>query len=108
MHICFEHFREKGRICRIAFACCAFLSFSMASFVGFECIAMSRKWDKMVESVQRQKAQGIKNIVVDKNTFHSRYWNYGDWGNPKGIENINNWPNTSYAQHFSVDSFVAE
>lgn len=108
MHICFEHFREKKRICRIAFACCAFLSFSMASFVGFECIAMSRKWDKMVESVQRQKAQGIKNIVVDKNTFRSRYWSYGDWGNPLGIENINNWPNTSYAQHFSVDSFVAE
>ncbi|MEL3908173.1 MAG: DUF6056 family protein [Treponemataceae bacterium] len=108
MHLCFEYFSQKKVICKAAFIFCVVFSFATAGFVSIECYNMSKKWDKMVESVEVQKAQGIENVVVDKNTFQSKYWSYGDWGNPQGIENIDQWPNTSYANYFGVKTYVAE
>lgn len=108
MHLCFEYFSQKKAICKAAFIFCVVFSFATAGFVPIECYNMSKKWDKMVESVEAQKAQGIENVVVDKNTFQSKYWSYGDWGNPQGIENIDQWPNTSYANYFGVKTYVAE
>ena len=53
-----------------------------------------------------QKQRGIKHIVVDKDTFESKYWNYGDWGNPD--EHVTEWPDTAYAKAYGVETFRAE
>lgn len=108
MHLCFEYFSQKKAVCKAAFIFCIAFCFVTASLVAAECFRMSRKWEAMVQSVEIQKAQGVKNITVDAETFRSKYWSYGDWENPQGVENINRWPNTSYATYFGVETFVAE
>lgn len=64
------------------------------------------KWEKMLDSIQSQKAQGIEEIRVSGSTFTSFYQNYGDWGNPGEDSKV--WPNTTYAHYFGVKSFVVE
>ncbi len=60
------------------------------------------QWEKMLEDVRRQKAQGLREIIVSKKYFHSFYKT--DWGVPN-IGGKNTWPNTSYAEFFDVESF---
>ena len=57
-------------------------------------------------SIQEQKAKGSKDIVVDRLTFVSSYWNYGDWGNPGNNAKV--WPNTQYAGYYGADTFIAQ
>ena len=67
---------------------------------------MYLKWGKMLESIKEQKNNGIKDVIVDKNTFISTYWSYGDWGNPD--ENFDEWPNTLYAEVYGVNTFTVK
>lgn len=60
----------------------------------------------MEHSVEEQKARGIADVTVDKSTFQSKYWGYGDWGNPG--ENPDVWPNTTYAHYYGVETFIAK
>ena len=60
----------------------------------------------MEKSIQEQKAAGITNVVIDKNTFISHYWSYSSWENPK--ENPNEWPNDMYAKYYGIDSLSAK
>lgn len=62
------------------------------------------KWEKMLDSVKSQKAQGIEDIRVSASTFTSFYSQYGDWSNPGEDSKV--WPNTTYAHYFGVKSFV--
>lgn len=103
---CFESFKDNKRVQSIAMICCIGLTMLLCSFVIKECTNMSNKWSLMEKSIVEQKNQGINEIVIDRNTFISRYWGYGDWGNPG--ENPSEWPNTSYAEYYEVDSIVAK
>ena len=60
----------------------------------------------MLATIDTQKALGKQEIIISKEVFHSFYRNYTDWGNP--TQNPNEWPNTSYARHFEVESFIAK
>lgn len=71
-------------------------------FVTFAFIEYRIKWDRMLDFVEKQKQSGETHIVID-DIFHSRYKNLMNWGNP-GKE-PNEWPNTTYAQYFGVESF---
>lgn len=106
MMYCFEFFKKNRRITRLASAACLVLSLAFAIFVGAECLRMSQKWAAMERSIEEQKSQGIRALVIDSNTFTSRFWNYGDWGNPG--ENPHIWPNTTYANYYGVDSITAQ
>ncbi|RDU61425.1 hypothetical protein CQA44_08940 [Helicobacter sp. MIT 14-3879] len=75
-------------------------------FVLAACIDARIKWEKMLESIALQKAQGKQEIIVDIKTFKSLYRGYGDWTNPGA--NPNEWPNTSYAHYFGVEKFIAK
>ncbi|MGX3044000.1 DUF6056 family protein [Helicobacter sp. T3_23-1056] len=75
-----------------------------ALFVVSECATMRLKWERMIASIEAQKALGAKEVIVNADTFHSNYRGYGDWGNPN--ENANEWPNTTYAKVFGVERFV--
>lgn len=106
MKYCFDIFADNFKIRLIAFICCVLFSFCVFSFVSFECYDMYLKWSKMLESIKEQKNNGIKDVIVDKNTFISTYWSYGDWGNPD--ENFDEWPNTLYAEVYGVDTFTVK
>lgn len=106
MILCFEHFKENKKVQKIAASICVLLSVMFICLVSIACFKMHNRWNLMEKSIAAQKAQGITNIVVNKNTFISTYKNYGDWGNPG--ENPDVWPNTQYAQYYGVDSFVAK
>ena len=67
---------------------------------------MKAKWRRMEQSIMAQKNEGIFNVIIDKNTFISKYWSYGDWGNP--TEDKNDWVNVSYADYFGVESIVSK
>ncbi len=75
-----------------------------ALFVVSECATMRLKWERMIASIEAQKAMGSKVAVVSADTFRSNYRGYGDWGNPN--QNTNEWPNTTYAKVFGVERFV--
>lgn len=79
---------------------CAFF----ALFVVSECATMRLKWERMLSSIEAQKAMGSEVAVVSADTFRSNYRGYGDWGNPN--QNTNEWPNTTYAKVFGVEKFV--
>ena len=74
-------------------------------YVGSAYIDHRLKWSKMIASIEKQKENGIRDIVVDKNTFKSFYKNFENWGNPDN--NPATWPNGTYARYFEVDSFRA-
>ena len=65
---------------------------------------MRLKWERMLSSIEAQKALGAKEVIVSADTFRSNYRAYGDWGNPN--ENTNEWPNTTYAKVFGVEKFI--
>ena len=67
---------------------------------------MYLKWREMEQSIELQKRNGIRDVIVDKATFESKYWSYGEWSNPN--ENFAEWPNTSYARVYGVDTFTAK
>ena len=67
---------------------------------------MKRKWDLMERNIAEQKNQGITNIIVERNTFHSKYWGYGDWANPGEDSSV--WPNTIYANYYGVETLIAK
>ena len=73
-------------------------------FVVSECATMRLKWERMIASIEAQKAMGSEVAVVSADTFRSNYRGYGDWGNPN--QNTNEWPNTTYAKVFGVERFV--
>ena len=106
MHFCFAWLKDRIRIGKAACVCCIMCSLCFMSFVGLECYSMNRKWEKMEESISAQKSQGLTCVVVDKNTFASRYWGYGDWGNPGTNPDV--WPNNTYANVYGVEKFIAE
>lgn len=88
-----------------AIAVCA-VSVLYASFVVAAGFDMRLKWERMLASVDTQIALGKKDIVVSTEVFHSFYQGYTDWGNPN--EAVRNWPDTSYAWYFKVDTFAAK
>lgn len=106
MNYCFNEFKNNFKIRFIAFVCCLCISFPTVMFVSFECYRMKQKWELMLESIVIQKNNGIMDVIVDKATFESKYWSYGEWSNPD--ENFNEWPNTSYARVYGVDTFTAK
>ncbi|MBQ3826291.1 MAG: hypothetical protein II811_09180 [Spirochaetaceae bacterium] len=103
---CFETLKNNAASKRILAVCCMSLSILFALFVGIACMKMHKKWEKMELSIQEQKAKGSKDIVVDRLTFVSSYWNYGDWGNPGNNAKV--WPNTQYAGYYGADTFIAQ
>ena len=60
----------------------------------------------MEQSIEQQKRNGIRDIVVDEATFKSRYWGYGDWGNP--IVGDGDWVNVLYAKVYEVETFAVK
>lgn len=106
MKYCFDTFKDKKNVCRIAFVFCFAVTLLFAAFVSAECYRMRLKWNAMVVSVEKQKQAGSKNIVVDKATFRSAWWNYGDWGRP--TEDIKDWCNERCAKFFGVETFVVK
>jgi len=58
----------------------------------------------MTREITRQKENGVKEIVVSRDFFHSWYPNIGDWENPG--PDPENWCNQAYAQHYAVDKFI--
>ena len=107
MDYCFTLFADKIKVRAIACICCSIFTFCIVAFVGMECYRMRLKWNAMEKSIEEQKIAGIKDVVVDKETFVSRYWNYSDWGNPDD-KNINDWPNNVYAKVYGVETFTAK
>lgn len=75
-----------------------------ALFVVSEGITMRLKWERMLASIEAQKALGSEIAIVSADTFRSNYRGYGDWGNPS--QNTNEWPNTTYAKVFGVKEFI--
>ncbi len=75
-----------------------------ALFVVSEGITMRLKWERMLASIEAQKALGSDTAIVSADTFRSNYRGYGDWGNPS--QSTNEWPNTTYAKVFGVEKFV--
>ena len=106
MEFCFEIFKDKIKIQKIACISCCAVCVLFSTFVAIECYKMSEKWTEMELEIRAQKNNGKTAIVIDKNTFISRYKNYGDWGNPG--ENPAEWPNTSYASFYGVNSIIAK
>ena len=106
MDYCFEAFKSNFKVKLSAFTFCALLNLSIISFVSWECYSMYLKWREMEQSIELQKRNGIRDVIVDKATFESKYWSYGEWSNPD--ENFNEWPNTSYALVYGVDTFTAK
>ncbi len=107
MDYCFDIFVDKPKVRLVACMCCAIFTFCIVSLVGAECYRMRLKWNAMERSIEEQKAAGIKHIVVDKETFVSKYWNYSDWTNPDE-KSIDDWPNTVYAKVYGVETFTAK
>ena len=60
----------------------------------------------METSIQQQKLEDITNVVVDKNTFISKFPGYGDWGNP--VEDPEDWVNKSYSDYYGVESIISK
>lgn len=77
-----------------------------ALFVVSEGITMRLKWERMLASIEAQKALGQTNAIISADTFRSNYRGYGDWGNPS--KNTNEWPNTTYAKVFGVEKFIVK
>ncbi|WP_337190723.1 DUF6056 family protein [Helicobacter saguini] len=75
------------------------------TLVSIQCLESRYKWEQMLGSIDAQKRLGQKDIVVDSNSFGSKYSRYGDWMSPG--KNADVWPNTSYANYFKVNSFKA-
>lgn len=75
-------------------------------FVVSESITMRLKWERMLASIEAQKALGQTNAIISADTFRSNYRGYGDWGNPN--KNTNEWPNTTYAKVFGVEKFIVK
>ncbi len=106
MNYCFERFGNTRKIkLTVLWSTSALVVFAVSA-VSFECFRMRLKWNAMERSIMEQKQRGIKHIVVDKDTFESKYWNYGDWGNPD--EHVTEWPDTAYAKAYGVETFRAE
>ena len=94
--------RAKSAIKNLVCLSCAIF----ALFVLYASVDMRLKWERMLASIDAQKALGRQEIVVNKEVFSSFYYGYTDWGNPN--EKVNEWPNTSYARFFKVEKFIAE
>lgn len=77
-----------------------------ALFVLYASLDMRLKWERMLATIDAQKALGKQEIIVSKEVFRSFFRNYTDWGNP--TQNPNEWPNTSYAKYFEVEKFIAK
>ena len=107
MDYCFDVFVGKPKVRLVACICCAVFTFCIVSFVGAECYRMRLKWNAMEKSIEEQKSAGVKHIVIDKETFVSRYWNYSDWSNPDE-KNIDDWPNNVYAKMYGVETFAVK
>lgn len=75
-------------------------------FVLYASLDMRLKWERMLATIDTQKALGKQEIIVSKEVFRSFYRNYTDWSNP--TQNPNEWPNTSYAKYFEVEKFIAK
>lgn len=100
----FYYFKDSIVMNLISFVFIALCIYKMC-FVSIACLESRYKWEKMLGSINAQKMLGEKNIIVDSNTFRSRYSGYGDWGNPH--DKPTEWPNTTYAKYFNVDTFKA-
>ena len=89
-----------------AYIACIVASSCFFVFVMTDSIIMRIKWNNMVASIEFQIQEGKHDVIVDKNTFVSKYWNYGDWGNPD--EGSEGWVNKLYADVFGADTLTAE
>ena len=106
VYICFNKFQNNILVQKIALYVCVFLTLIFSIFVIFECTKMKNKWKLMECSIKEQKSKGLNDIIIDKSTFDSEYWNYGDWENPGEDPNI--WPNTTYADYYEVDTVIVQ
>lgn len=102
----FEAFTNRHRLIKTAKILCCSAGILSITAVSTECFNMRCKWERMEKSIACQKSEGAEDIVIDINTFRSKYPNYGDWINPD--ENLDTWPNTSYAQYYKVKSITAQ
>ena len=107
MDYCFDMFAGKLKVRLTACICCAAFTFCIVSLVGAECYRMRLKWNAMEKSIEKQKSAGIRDIVVDKETFISTWWNYCDCSNPDD-KDIDDWPNNVYAKVYGVETFSAK
>lgn len=74
--------------------------------VSFACVDARLRWEKMLDSIARQKAAGKRDIVIDSKLFKTPYYRrYGDWLDPSS--NPNDEFNRDYAKYFDVDTFRA-
>lgn len=105
----FFYLASQNAFCSLKrFATLAWLALCIVTVIAVsgECFSMRKKWDAMCASVEKQKAEGMEDVVVEAETFRSKWRNYGDWGNPGSDATV--WPNTTYANYFGVKSYVAE
>jgi hypothetical protein len=102
----FQMSSGKKKLLSLGFIGCLSFSLIFSVFVGFECMDMHNKWVSMVADIENEKQKGNTAVVVDKNTFISRYWNYGDWANIS--DNPDSWPNDVYAAYFGLKSIRAK
>ena len=107
MDYCFDMFAGMPKVRLAACICCTIFTFCIVSLAGAECYRMRLKWNAMEKSIEEQKSAGIKHIVVDKETFVSKWRNYSDWSNPDDKE-IDDWPNSAYAKVYGVETFTAK
>lgn len=75
-------------------------------YVCMACVEMRLKWERMLASIDSQKAMGATEVIVNAHTFVSYYRGYMDWGNPG--DNPDTWPNNVYAKVFGVEKFIAK
>lgn len=77
-----------------------------ALFVLNASIDMRLKWERMLASIDAQKAMGSEYIVVSADTFRSYYKGYGEWSSPNA--NTNDIFNKIYAKFFGVKKFIVK
>lgn len=75
-----------------------------ALFVLSASIDMRLKWERMLASIDAQKAMGREFVVVRADTFRSFYKGYGEWSNPN--TDTNDILNIMYANVFGVKKFI--
>ena len=84
--------------------------YGLLILVSFSTMYAYWDWNKKMRlvdaEVEAQKNQGNIDVVISKALYKPLLPNIGDWANPG--KNPDVWPNTSYAEHFGVDSFMVK
>lgn len=90
-----QHLIEKS--IKVVLCLSIIFCFTNWSYRGYQ-------WNQLSKEIQKQKSQGIENIIVSKKYFYSLYRT--DWGEP-GTDD-QDWVNQAYAKHFQIKSFKVQ